>query len=84
MKRWHGSDQRERWVGLGLLVEEKQFRPAEELEALAPSKSAVVKQRKVSYSGSQGSRYFRRNSGHSPPAFYCICFIAATTSGQLA
>jgi len=26
VKRWHGSDQRERWVGSGLLVAEKQFR----------------------------------------------------------
>ena len=58
VKRWHGSDQRERWVGSGLLVAEKQFRrvqghkqiPAliKELEALAPSKSRVVKQRKAS------------------------------------
>jgi putative transposase len=48
VKRWHGSDQRERWVGSGLLVAEKQFRrvqgykqiPAliKELEASAPSK----------------------------------------------
>ena len=58
VKRWHGSDQRERWVGSGLLVSEKQFRrvqgykqiPAliKELEVLAPSKSKVVKQRKAS------------------------------------
>ena len=58
VKRWHGSDQRERWVGSGLLVAEKQFRrvqgykqiPAliKEMEALAPSKSVVVKQRKAS------------------------------------
>ena len=58
VKRWHGSDQRERWVGSGLLVAEKQFRrvqgykqiPAliKELEASAPSKSVVVKQRKAS------------------------------------
>src|SRR5579864_5376056 len=26
MKRWHGGDQRERWVGSGLLVAQKQFR----------------------------------------------------------
>ena len=26
VKRWHGGDQRERWVGSGLLVAEKQFR----------------------------------------------------------
>ena len=58
VKRWHGGDQRERWVGSGLLVAEKQFRritghkqiPAliKELEALTPSKSAVVKRRKAS------------------------------------
>ena len=48
LKRWHGGDQRERWVGSGLLVAEKQFRRVQghkqipalirELEALAPSK----------------------------------------------
>src|SRR6266511_1116258 len=58
VKRWHGGDQRERWVGSGLLVAERQFRrvtgykqiPAliKELEALTPSKSVVVKRRKVS------------------------------------
>ncbi len=58
VKRWHGGDQRERWVGSGLLVAQKQFRkvtghkqiPAliRELEALAPSKSDVVKRRKAS------------------------------------
>mgnify|MGYP001796209558 CR=1 FL=1 len=58
VKRWHGGDQRERWVGSGLLVAEKQFRrvqgykqiPAliKELEALAPSKLGVVKRRKAS------------------------------------
>ena len=57
VKRWHGGDQRERWVGSGLLVAQKQFRritykqiPAliRELETLAPSKKAVVKERKVS------------------------------------
>jgi putative transposase len=57
-KRWHGGDQRERWVGSGLLVAQKQFRritgykqiPAliRELELLAPSKKAVVKTRKAS------------------------------------
>jgi hypothetical protein len=26
VKRWHGGDQRERWVGSGLLVAQKQFR----------------------------------------------------------
>src|SRR6202162_1967222 len=58
VKRWHGGDQRERWVGSGLLVAQKQFRRIQgykqipvlikELEALAPSKSKVVKQRKAS------------------------------------
>ncbi len=58
VKRWHGGDQRERWVGSGLLVAEKQFRrvtgykqiPAlmRELAALIPSKSGVVKRRKAS------------------------------------
>jgi putative transposase len=58
VKRWHGGDQRERWVGSGLLVAEKQFRrvqgykqiPAliKELEALTPSKSGVAKRRKAS------------------------------------
>ncbi len=58
VKRWHGGDQRERWVGSGLLVAQKQFRkvtghkqiPAllRELEALAPQKSEVVKRRKAS------------------------------------
>ena len=58
VKRWHGGDQRERWVGSGLLVAEKQFRriighkqiPAliRELEAVTTSKSGVAKQRKAS------------------------------------
>lgn len=58
VKRWHAGDQRERWVGSGLLVAEKQFRRVQghkqipvllrELEALAPSKSEVVKRRKAS------------------------------------
>jgi transposase-like protein len=58
VKRWHGGDQRERWVGSGLLVAEKQFRrvtgykqiPAliRELEAVTPAKTAVVKRRKAS------------------------------------
>jgi hypothetical protein len=58
VKRWHGGDQRERWVGSGLLVAQKQFRritgykqiPAliRELETMAPSKKAVVKARKAS------------------------------------
>ena len=58
VKRWHGGDQRERSVGSGLLVAQKQFRkvtghkqtPAliRELEALGPPKSDVVKRRKAS------------------------------------
>ena len=50
---WHGG-----WVGSGLLVAEKQFRRVQgykqipnllrELEALAPSKTAVVKRKKAS------------------------------------
>jgi transposase-like protein len=58
VKRWHDGDQRERWVGSGLLVAEKQFRriqgykqiPAliRELEALSSSKPEVVKRRKAS------------------------------------
>ena len=58
VKRWHGGDQRERWVGSGLLVAQKQFRRItgckqipvliRELEMLAPSKKAVVKARKAS------------------------------------
>jgi putative transposase len=58
VKRWHGGDQRERWVGSGLLVAQKQFRkvtghkqiPAlfRELKALVPQKSQLVKRRKAS------------------------------------
>jgi len=58
VKRWHGGDQRERWVGSGLLVAEKQFRRIQghkqipfllrELEALLPSRSEVAKRRKAS------------------------------------
>ena len=58
VKRWHDGDQRERWVGSGLLVAEKQFRRVQGhkqipillrgLETLAPSKSEVVKRRKAS------------------------------------
>jgi putative transposase len=58
VKRWHDGDQRERWVGSGLLVAQKQFRritgykqiPAliRELETLARSKKSVVKARKAS------------------------------------
>ena len=58
VKRWHDGDQRERWVGSGLLVAEKQFRRIQgykqipnlirELETLVPSKSGVVKRKKAS------------------------------------
>jgi transposase-like protein len=58
VKRWHGGDQRERWIGSGLLVAEKQFRRIQgykqipvlikQLEALTPSKPEVVKRRKAS------------------------------------
>jgi transposase-like protein len=58
VKRWHGGDQRERWVGSGLLVAEKQFRRIQgykqipfllrSLEALLPSRPEVVKRRKAS------------------------------------
>jgi transposase-like protein len=58
VKRWHNGDQRERWVGSGLLVAEKRFRRVQgykqlpnllrELEALAPSKTEVVKRKKAS------------------------------------
>jgi len=58
VKRWHGGDQRERWVGSGLLVAEKQFRRIvghkqiptliRGLEAVTASKSEVVKRRKAS------------------------------------
>ncbi len=58
VKRWHSGDQRERWVGSGLLVAQKQFRRVKghkripdlvmELNALMPSKSNVAKRRKAS------------------------------------
>lgn len=58
VKRWHGGDQRERWVGSGLLIAQKQFRRVtgykqiptliRELEASVPSKPEVVKRRKAS------------------------------------
>lgn len=58
VKRWHGGDQRERWVGSGLLVAEKQFRRIQgykqipillrELEAQLPPKSKVAKRTKAS------------------------------------
>jgi len=58
VKRWHGGDQRERWVGSGLMVAEKQFRRItgyklipvliKELETLTPSKAVIAKRRKAS------------------------------------
>lgn len=57
VKRWHGGDQRERWIGSGLLMAEKQFRRVRGhkqipvlirvLETL-PSKKEVVTKRKAS------------------------------------
>jgi transposase-like protein len=57
VKRWHDGDQRERWVGSGLLVAEKQLRRVQgheqisvllrDLERFAPSKPEVVKRRKA-------------------------------------
>src|SRR5215467_7271756 len=58
VKRWHGGDQRERWVGSGLLVAEKQFRRVKgyrqipslirSLEIFISDKKEIVKQRKAS------------------------------------
>lgn len=58
VKRWHDGDQRERWVGSGLLVAEKQFRRVKghkliplllrQMEMMTPSKIAVVKRKKAS------------------------------------
>ena len=58
VKRWHGGDQRERWVGSGLLVAENQFRRItgnklipilmQELKTLTASRSAVVKRKRAS------------------------------------
>jgi putative transposase len=58
VKRWHGGDQRERWVGSGLLVAEKQFRRVRGykqiptllrvLETLKPSRKEVAVRRKAS------------------------------------
>jgi transposase-like protein len=58
VKRWHGGDHRERWVGSGLLVAEKQFRRVQgykqipmllrELESLSPNMPEVAKRRKAS------------------------------------
>jgi len=58
VKRWHGGDQRERWIGSGLLIAEKQFRRVRGhkliplltrvLETLRPPKKEVVTRRKAS------------------------------------
>ena len=58
VKRWHGGDQRERWVGSGLLVAEKQFRRVRGykqipgllrvLETLKPSRREIALRRKAS------------------------------------
>ena len=58
VKRWHGGDQRERCVGSGLLVAEKQFRRIQgykqipvllrELESFVTAKPQVVKRRRAS------------------------------------
>jgi putative transposase len=60
VKRWHVGDQRERWVGSGLLIAQKQFRRIKgykqiplllsALDAAVPSKSTVAKRKKVSSS----------------------------------
>ena len=58
VKRWHDGDQRERWVGSGLLVAQQQFRRVigykqipllmRELETLRPPRSRVAKRKKAS------------------------------------
>jgi transposase-like protein len=58
VKRWHDGDQRERWVGSGLLVAEKQFRRVQgykqipilirELESVTPNTPAIAKRRRAS------------------------------------
>lgn len=58
VKRWHGGDQRERWVSSGLIVAEKQFRRIRGykqlpvflrvLETLKPAGKAVAAQRRAS------------------------------------
>jgi hypothetical protein len=62
VKRWHGGDQRERWVGSGLLVAEKRFRLVKghklipvllrELESFTPpNRTLAERRRKLSYRG---------------------------------
>jgi putative transposase len=58
VKRWRPGDQRERWVGSGLLIAEKQFRRVrgfkhlpvflKQLAATVPPQSNVIKRRKAS------------------------------------
>lgn len=58
VKHWHGGDQRERWVGSGLLVAEKQFRRVNgyklipqlirEMELLQPATPVLAKRKKAS------------------------------------
>ena len=58
VKRWHGGDQRERWVGSGLLIAEKQFRRVQGYKQLpiliqrawnlSADQDRVVKRRKAS------------------------------------
>jgi putative transposase len=58
VKRWHGGDQRERWVGSGLLVAQQQFRRIKgckqipmfltELQAFVASNSNLAKRRRAS------------------------------------
>src|SRR5450432_896438 len=58
VKRWHGGDHRERWIGSGLLIAQKQFRRVRGhkqipellrvLETLKPSRKDVVTKRKAS------------------------------------
>jgi transposase-like protein len=58
VKRWHPGDQRERWVGSGLIVAQNQFRRVKgykqipflvkQLEALMPSRKEVVQRKKAS------------------------------------
>ena len=73
VKRWHGGDQRERWVGSGLLVAQKQFRritghkqiPAliRELEALAPSKRRLSNGERRRRVGCTGAASFNGDPG---------------------
>ena len=61
VKRWHDGDQRERWVGSGLLVAEKQFRRVQgykqipilirEVESLTPNIPAVAKRASCTITG---------------------------------